>query len=370
MADVKIGKFTMADYAAEKPVGISSTGALIYAKDLLKKKAAPMMFGAAMAAPDNRIKLALARLEMEPDFEIGIFGTEMKYSKQDLIKLIEDQTSIGIQFMDMEVNYSSHFTQQLMGTIPILKSMPVIKPVNTKPTVPANLQNLPPTQLGIFKARALFCENTTDPITGPAANYRIQNVHPIFVKRGFEVIALIGADAIRNNFQSKAKDIRVCYIGGTGHGSYTTFTGNQQTVVLKVGGYKPGEVRKGVIHFLSCQTARTLGPDTVKKGAFAYVGYDENYVVDLGNQDLYYACDSQFDISMANGRTVEQAVMDTYAKYDVTIASVPGTSTAAFLLSNKNLVRSPVSGASWGKKATTINSSFFNNISFGESAPK
>ena len=354
MADVKLGKFTMADYAAEKPVGIGSTGELIYPKDLLKKKSAPMMFSAAMAAPDNRIKLALARLDLEPDFEIVIFGSDFKYTKDDLIKHIKDQTSMGMQFMDMEVNYSSHFSQQLMGTLPILKSMPVIKPVNTKPEVPANLQGLPPSQLGIFKARVLFCENTTDPIIAPAANYRIQNVHPVFVKRGFEVIALIGSNAIQKNFQSKATDIRVCYIGGTGHGSYTTFTGDQQSVVLKVGGYKPGVVRKEVIHFLSCQTARTLGPDTVKKGAYAYVGYDESYVVDLGSPELYYACDSQFDISMANGRTVEQAVADTNAKYDVTISSVPGTSTAAFLLSNKNLIRSPVSGPSWGKKDTTL----------------
>ena len=369
MSDVKIGKFTMADYAAEKPVGIGSSGEFIYAKDLLKKKS-PLNFGATMAAPDNKIKLALARINLEPDFEIGILDDGMKYTKDQVMKHIQDQTVMGVQFMDMEVNYSSHFSQQVLGNIPLPKSMPVIKPVNTKPQVPDDLKGLPPKSLSLFKSRVLFCENTTDAIIAPAANYRIANVHPVFVARGFEVICLKGTDDIRNNFQSKATDIRMCYIGGSGHGNYSTFTGDQQAAVLRVGGYSASEVKKEVIHFLSCQTARTLGPDAVSKGAYAFIGYDENYVVDLGSSDLYWACDSQFDISMANGWTVQQAIADTYAKYDLTIASVPGTSTAATLLGNKNLIRSPVSGPSWGNKATSIKSSFVNNISFGQSVSR
>lgn len=365
MANVKLGKFTMADYAAEKPLGISSSGEFIYAKDLIKKKSAPM-FGAVMASPDNKIKLALARMDLEPDFEIGILNFGGKLTKEEVIKHIEDQSALGVQFTNIEVNYSDHFTQQFLGNIPIPKSMPVIKPVNTKPEVPEDWKWLPPKQMGLFKSRVLFCENTTDSIISPAAKYRIANVHPVFAARGFEVICLEGANDIRKNFQSKATDFRVCYIGGSGHGNYSTFTGNQQTVILRVGNYKPSEVKKEIIHFLSCETARTLGPDTVRKGAYAFVGYDENYVVDLANSDLYWASDSQFDISIANGRTVEQAIADMYAKYDLLIASVPGTSTAATLLNNKNLVRSPVSGANWGNKKASIHSSFVNNISFGE----
>ena len=366
MKYVKLGKFSLPDYASEKPISIRGNGQLIYAEDLLKKKQPPS-FGLALAAPENKTKLALERIRLEPDFEFGVINKVGKYNKQEVMKHIKDQTSLGLQFTDIEVQYAEYFTNQLLGKIAIpSKVVPAVRPIDKFPPIPADWRWVPRPRWRGFQTSVLFCENTTDAVTTPAANYRIANVHPVFATRGFNIITQQGVNDIRVNFQTNSKKPHVVFISGIGHGNYTTYTGHLQTVLLQVGNYDPLEVSGKVIHFLSCETGRTLGPDTVARGAKAYVGYDENFVFDWANANLYWPCDSQFDISMANGRTVEQAVADTYAKYDAAIASVPGTSTAATLLSDKNLLRSPVSGAVWGSKTTRILPYIFYYIRFAD----
>jgi hypothetical protein len=320
-------------------------------------------FGLALASNENKTKLALARLKLEPDLEFGIINKPGKYTKKEIMKHISDQTSLGMQFIDIEVNYAEYFTQQLLGNIPVEKAVASIKPVQF-PALPRDWAWVPKTKWHFFQNKVLFCENTTDGVTTPAANYRIAHVHKAFKDRGFNVISLEGVNNSRSNFHTNSMASRVVYIGGVGHGSYTTYTGNLNSPVLQVGGYDAAEVNGKVIHLLSCETARTLGPNTVTNGAKAFVGYDENFVFDWTNANLYWECDSQFDICMANGYSVQDAITSTYAKYNAAIASVPGTSTAATLLSDKNLLRSPVSGASWGSKTTRVYPYLFFYISF------
>src|SRR4030065_113457 len=65
---------------------------------------------------------------------------------------------------------------------------------------------------------------------------------------------------------------------GAGHGSKTSFTGQNESVILEVGKYNPREVRGKVIKLLSCQTGVSLGPDLIKNGAVAFLGYKDDYV--------------------------------------------------------------------------------------------
>ncbi len=65
---------------------------------------------------------------------------------------------------------------------------------------------------------------------------------------------------------------------GTGHGSKTSFTGQNESVILEVGKYNSREVRGKVIKLISCQTGVSLGPDLIKNGAQAFLGYEEDYV--------------------------------------------------------------------------------------------
>lgn len=65
---------------------------------------------------------------------------------------------------------------------------------------------------------------------------------------------------------------------GCGHGSEDTFTGQNEAVILEVGKYGPREVQGKVIKLLSCQTGMVLGPDLIKNGAEAFLGYVDDYV--------------------------------------------------------------------------------------------
>jgi len=65
---------------------------------------------------------------------------------------------------------------------------------------------------------------------------------------------------------------------GVGHGDETAFTGQNEAVILEVGKYDPREVRGKVIKLLSCQTGVALGPDLIKNGAEAFLGYVDDYV--------------------------------------------------------------------------------------------
>jgi len=65
---------------------------------------------------------------------------------------------------------------------------------------------------------------------------------------------------------------------GVGHGDADSFTGQNEAVILEIGKYNPREVKGKVIKLLSCQTGVSLGPDLIKNGADAFLGYKDDYV--------------------------------------------------------------------------------------------
>lgn len=367
MKTVRLGCFNLPAYAAEKPVGFRDDGKLIFAFDLLEGRVPPF-YGLSFGPAEYKTNLALARIKLEPDFYVGVIGSNGLYSKAEVIRHIELQTALGRELVDIEIKYAEYFTHQLLGDIPA----PPLRRArrhrrHRKTGIPQEWKWVPKKQQKLFKSRVLFCENTTDPVTTPAAEYRIAHVHPVFTARGFHVTTLKGVNDIRANFLPHAQDPLVVYVGGVGHGDYTLYSGyDQPNPILQVSDYGSDEVKNKVMHFLSCRTGRTLGPDTVIQGAKAYVGYDDDFFIDWANADLFWQCDSQFDISMAGGETVEQAIADTNTGYDSAISSFPGTITAAYLLSNKGLLRSPVSDPVWGDKTITINPLLFTYITLAD----
>ena len=91
-----------------------------------------------------------------------------------------------------------------------------------------------------------------------------------------EPVQLFSLLARRLPFQLSAPQSDI--IIGTGHGSKTSFTGQNESVILEVGAYNPREVRGKVIKLLSCQTGVSLGPDLIENGAKAFLGYKDDYV--------------------------------------------------------------------------------------------
>ena len=65
---------------------------------------------------------------------------------------------------------------------------------------------------------------------------------------------------------------------GVGHGDEASFYGQNEDLILEVGKYAPREVQGKVIKLLSCQTGIALGPDLIKNGAEAFLGYKDDYV--------------------------------------------------------------------------------------------
>lgn len=80
----------------------------------------------------------------------------------------------------------------------------------------------------------------------------------------------------RKPFQLSAP--RSDIIIGMGHGDVDTFTGQNENLILRIGEYNPDEIKGKVVKLLSCQTGVLLGPDLVRNGARAYLGYTDDYL--------------------------------------------------------------------------------------------
>jgi hypothetical protein len=69
----------------------------------------------------------------------------------------------------------------------------------------------------------------------------------------------------------------VVYLTGVGHGFPNSYTGDNLDPIFSVGQFGSKEVSGKIVHFLSCETAATLGPAFVAKGCRAYFGYSDNF---------------------------------------------------------------------------------------------
>lgn len=63
---------------------------------------------------------------------------------------------------------------------------------------------------------------------------------------------------------------------GVGHGSPTAFCGENDQVLMDI--YSIPDVKGDVVILISCETARLLGPELIKKGAVSYIGFREDLV--------------------------------------------------------------------------------------------
>ena len=329
---MRINKLNFKDYAAQKPVFVTPSGKFSTLKEVISDRKSTL--GSLHTLSDEQqIKLTLERYKMEPDFQLGIFG-QGTMTKAEIMKEIQAKTEFGVLAVKVEMQYCNELIRDVRKTT--IPKMPIIpkNPIRIEPYWKYFRKCL----WIRLKNTALFAENTTDSVTTTFADYRIANVHPKFAARGFNVVANTGTSNTRTNFVATAKKALTTYIGGIGHGNYNRYTGHAGENILKVGAYDASEVKGKTIHFLSCRTAATLGPDTVLKEAKCYAGYDENFHFVWDNPstpvneiDLFKKSDSVFDVWMAYGYTAQQAYNAAIATFNASIASVPGTTAASWL---------------------------------------
>jgi hypothetical protein len=344
---MKIGNLNFKNAAASKPIAISPAGKFLTVADL--KDQPSLALGSRFSlSKGDQLKLALERYRLEPDFKLGVIGAGIM-TKREIVDEMKAQTEFGQMALGAEMVYCNELAESL-GSAKL--------PAWPKPLKPA--APLPPAWKPVKKCinlrlatRVVFCENTTDNVTKTFAAYRIANVHAAFQARGFKVISLVGTDDVRSNFITEAKNGLTVYLGGIGHGAYTLYTGNQGNHILEVGQYDPAEVTGKGCHYLSCQTARQLGPDVVAHGGRFYAGYDENFTfvwddsaTPIDEVLLFKKCDSMFDITIANGGTAQLAFNATVQAFNSAIAQVPNTAAATWLTWDRNHLKLLGAGAS------------------------
>jgi hypothetical protein len=330
---MKIGNLEFKEYAARKPLTVSPTGQFLTASEIAAQPRLSLgsLF---MLETDQQLKLALERYTLEPDFRLGIIGVGL-LTKDEVIEHLRRQTDFGRLALQAEMSYCNELIAGLAsGTVPVW------------PPIPPRPFPLPPEWRRVkeyvwfrLSNRALFCENTTDSVTKPFAEYRIANVHSVFKTRGFSVVSLDGALDVRANFVPQAKKVLTTYLGGVGHGNYNVYTGHGGDHILEVGLYEAAEVNGKAIHFLSCRTARDLGPDAAANGARCYAGYSENFILQwddgstqaVNEFELFARSDSTNDIMMANGATAQEAYDATIQAFNAAAAQVPNTVAATYL---------------------------------------
>lgn len=342
---MKIGNFEFKGYAAKKPISLSPDGEFLTVKDIAALPKTEMMEVGSLFTldTDQQLKLALERYAHEPDFKLGIIGAGT-LTKDEVIEHLKKQDDFGRMALQAEMGYCNELIAELVvgSVVPNWPDIPV-----TPPIVPPDWKPLKKCILLKMTNRAIFCENTTDGVTTPFAQYRKVNVHSVFTSRGFNVIVLENTNDVRANFIPEAKKPLSVYLSGIGHGAYTTYTGHWGDHILEVGNYDAAEVKDKTIHFLSCQTGRTLGPDTVSNGAKSYAGYVENFILQWDNPstkavnefELFAKCDSTFDIMMANGATAQVAYDTTIQAFNAARGQVPNTVAATYLTLDRDRLK-------------------------------
>lgn len=205
---------------------------------------------------------------------------------------------------------------------------------------------------------ALAIDSNYEAVTAAAYQYREQHVYPYLAQRGIALRKWQGPLARRYYVAPEAAKPEVDYLTGVGHGLYNLYTGHHGDPIFQVGQYQPQEASGKIVHFLSCQTARELGPDFVAHGCRAYFGYDENFTFHFEYQDTFFECDSEVDRAFADGLTAAEAYARTRSLYEKRIAELlaqGSTYIAATLKFDLDHLRSPADGAAWGDGTAKLN---------------
>jgi hypothetical protein len=189
------------------------------------------------------------------------------------------------------------------------------------------------------------------------SDYLETNVYPYLQSKGSTMQKFFGPLARPEYVAQAAADPSVVLLTGGGHGTYNAFLGFHTQPVFAVGAYTPAEVNGKIVHFLSCENAKELGPDFVRNGCLAYVGYDENFVFDPTDANRFFDCDAEFLRGLADGLTVGDAVVRAKNRFTDIINELKAqgaTDSANLLEYNLLHLRSPLDGPQWGSSTARL----------------
>jgi len=151
----------------------------------------------------------------------------------------------------------------------------------------------------------------------------------ILMRRDLRVINLRGKDFTKANVERiiSEQDPGVVFL--TGHGLVDSLYGQENKVVFKAG--ENTDILAGrIVHAMSCLTARIMGPEVVKQGGIAYIGYKENFIFYTRAATPKNILDDDFArsffgasivpmVSLLDGKSIEQAFNDCENAYTLAI---------------------------------------------------
>jgi hypothetical protein len=197
----------------------------------------------------------------------------------------------------------------------------------------------------------LAVDSNYEPATNAGFLYREASVYPYLEKQGLRVVRCQGKMARRYIVEDEIKKSHISFLTGVGHGLDDVFTGDHEDPIFAVGVYNPSEVKSKIVHFLSCQTAKALGPDFVVSGCLAYFGYDINFTFSLDEPNIFFECDSEIDYAIADRCAADEVYRRVYALMTKRIGELDAagrTYTASILETNRDHLCAPSLHSRWG----------------------
>lgn len=148
-------------------------------------------------------------------------------------------------------------------------------------------------------------------------------------KSGCKVVDLVRNRANRREFEGVIKKTKPDLVLLNGHGGPDAVYGQDDEVLVKSRDNE--ELLSGKKVFaVSCQSARHLGPQSIKSGAVAYLGYNEDFVfyreinklsqpLDDKTAAYFFGPSNQVSLSLIKGHTPRESYIHSQAFYKRTI---------------------------------------------------
>lgn len=154
------------------------------------------------------------------------------------------------------------------------------------------------------------------------------------------VYELEGSSVNHKKFSEIVKKERPNFIILNGHGSERTITGFDSDILIR---YQDNEylLKDAIVHTLACESGKLIGPECIRVGTVAYIGYKEKFrgaydpraaTVEARQLDPYaeLIMDPAFEVitAIAKGDSVNTAYQRSRHKYAENLASLLTTPNA------------------------------------------
>jgi len=121
-------------------------------------------------------------------------------------------------------------------------------------------------------------------ITQPTSDYTTRYISAwanfvidLAKKRKIDVVCLKGKRANRKEFQSVVIKTKPRFLFLNGHGNEKVVAGQDNEILVEMSNEKR-ILKEKIVYALACSSAKILGRKSVKDGADAYLGYDEDFI--------------------------------------------------------------------------------------------